>query len=267
MFLNASIPHLYCLLRREFLYDQQRGHGEYEPCAVFGVTSIQSRAVMFVAMTERGAQVDRLPVSAFCWKPCPPLPLGVLELWDAFSYDVAVTEFDYLRGLSCLVRGKDRQYRKGEYVLTLDWARSAYAEDAGEGGHKSAHLIRLETGHFSLMPNNRIFWREPSFVTKPLQPGVRLKHGHYLTNSHNWTAEDGSKWMAGDDARFFYDGREMTDLAAPAPAVGSSHPRSKYPRGVRATKLSPARGHNVTRVSEPSGARASVSGPPRGRLK
>lgn len=202
MFLNASLPHFYCLLRREFLYDQRKGHGEYEPCAVFGVTSIPSRAVMFVAMTERGAQIDRLPVSAFCWKPCDPLPLDHLELWDAFSYDVAVTEFEYLRGLRCEYLAKNRVWRPGAYVLTLDWAKSAYAEDAGEGGHKSGHLLKLDTGHYAIAPNNRIYWREGSFITKPFMPGD--DRPDYLTNSHNWQAEDGNKWAAEDTDLLFY---------------------------------------------------------------
>ena len=202
MFLNASIPHFYCLLRKEFLYNQTRGHGEYIPCAVFGVTSIQSRAVMFLAMTENGAQIDRLPVSAFCSEPCPPLPLDVLELWDCFSYDVAVTEFDFLRGLSCVVLGKDKQWRAGVYMMTFDWTMSPYADDAGEGGHKSGHLIHLDSGHYSIQPNNRIYWREASFITRPFLPGDRPD---YLTNSQNWCCEDGNKWVCDDSNAFFYD--------------------------------------------------------------
>lgn len=201
-FLNISIPHFYCLLRKEFLYDQSSGHGEYVPCAVFGATSLQSRALMFLAMTENGAQVDRLPISAFCWKPCEPIPLGHLEPWDSFSYDLSVTEFDYLRGLSCLVLTKDRQWRPGTYVMTFDWAKSPYAEDAGEGGHKSGHLISLESGHYAIQPNNRIFWREASFITKPLVPGDRPD---YLTNSHNWSCEDGLKWALEDTGKVFYE--------------------------------------------------------------
>jgi hypothetical protein len=208
MFLNASIPHFYCLLRKEFLYDQRKGHGEYIPCAAFGVTSIQSRAVMFLAMTENGAQVDRLPISAFCWKPCEPLPLDHLELWDAFSYDIAVTEFDFLKGLQGWALSKGRAWYAGEYVMTFDWAKSAYAEDAGEGGHKSGHLLKLDSGHYAIMPNNRIFWREASFITKPFIPGQ--DRPDYLTNSHNWSCEDGLKWAAEDTERIFYADQDLT---------------------------------------------------------
>lgn len=208
-FLNASIPHIYCLLRREFLYDQQRGHGEYERCAIFGVTSIQSRALMFLAMTERGAQIDRLPISAFAWQPCEPLPLGHLQLWDAFSYHVAVTEFDFLRGLACWYLSKGRRWYRGRYVMTFDWAHSAYAEDPGEGGHKSGHLLRLETGHYAIAPNNRIFWREGSFITRPLVPGK--DRPDYLTNTHVWQGEDGHRWAAEDSPAMFYGDQDLEE--------------------------------------------------------
>ncbi len=202
MHLNASIPHFYCYLRAEYLYDLQSHHGELIPCAVFGVASIPSRALMFHAMTENGAQIARLPIAAFCWKKeAPSQPLEMLELWDCFSYDVAVTQFEYLKGLRVDVLLRDRHRHTGEYMMTIDWCGSSYSEDAGEGGHKNAHLIKLENGNFALQPNNRCFWFEPSFITAPLtgNPG-------YKTNSHTWSVENkGGKWMTSHDDRMFYD--------------------------------------------------------------
>jgi len=124
-----------------------------------------------------------------------------LELWDAFSYDISVTTYEYLKGLHCHVKLKNGQWFPGLYVVTLDWAGSAYAEDPGEGGHKCGHLLALETGHYAIQPNNRIYWREASFITKPLQTSERPD---YLTNNHVWSCETGSKW-AEDSARFFYE--------------------------------------------------------------
>lgn len=202
MYLNASLPHFVCLIRNEYLYNQTKGFGEYTPCIVFGVTSIRSRAVLFVCMLNNGAQIDRLPISAFCWKPSDPLPLDVVELWDCFSYHISVTQFDFLKGLQCYTLGKDKQWYSGEYVMTLDWAESPYAEDAGESGHKSGHLLKLATGHFAIMPNNRIYWREASFITQPLQP--EQDRPDYITNEQNWSCEDGHKWHTEDSDVFFY---------------------------------------------------------------
>jgi hypothetical protein len=202
MFLNASIPHFYCYLRKEYLYDLRSHHGEFVSVAVFGLASVPTRAIMFHAMTENGAQIARLPISAFVHKADAPtdIPLDCLELWDCFSYDVSVTVFDYLRGLRCRTILKDRRWYLGKYMMTIDWCNSPYAEDPGEGGHKNAHLIALDNGLFAAQPNNRVIWSEPSFVTKPLEenPG-------YKTNSHVWSCEDkGSKWHASDDDLFFY---------------------------------------------------------------
>lgn len=212
MFLNASIPHIYCQLRAEYLYNLEDHYGEFIPVAVFGVASIPSRAVMFHAMTEGGAQIARLPISAFVHRAdAPDLPLEVLELWDAFSYDIAVTAYDYMRGLRCRTLLRDTLWRTGEYVMTLDWAGSNYAEDPGEGGHKCAHLLKLDNGCFALQPNNRILWEEPSFITKPIQapPG-------YKTNTHVWSVENkGPHWHTADDPAFFYtlvDPRDRTNL-------------------------------------------------------
>jgi hypothetical protein len=203
MFLLASVPHWYCFLRSEFLYNGEAHHGEVTPVAVFGVTSLQSRALTFHVMTDRGAQVDRIPLHALCWKPdAPAQPLDVLELWDCFSYDIAVHEFAYLRGLRCRTILKDRRWYAGEYLMTFDWAKSAYAEDAGEGGHKTGVLIRLDNGNFALQPNNRILWYEPSFITRPYAEGERPD---YRTNTRNWACEGMAKWHTEDGPAFFYD--------------------------------------------------------------
>ena len=154
-------------------------------------------------MLNTGAQVARLPICALAWKEdAPVLPLDHLQLWDCFSYDVAVTEYEYLKGIRCSVCLKDRTWVDGTYQYTIDWYGSRYAEDAGEGGHKCAHFIQLDNGLFAALPNNRIFWREPSFITQPLQPGDRPD---YLTNSHTWKCERDSKWATEDSDRYFYD--------------------------------------------------------------
>ena len=202
-FLNISIPHFYCLLRKEFLYNQEKGHGEFIGCAVFGATSIQSRAVMFIVMTERGAQIDRMPLHALAWKKCERQPLDHLELWDAFSYHMSCTQFEYLKGLRCEVLSKNKQWLQGEYLLTFDWAKSAYAEDSGEGGHKSGHLIKLDNGNFAIMPNNRIYWREASFITNPYKSDE--ERPDFKTNNQNWSCEDGLKWELEDSDRMFYE--------------------------------------------------------------
>lgn len=204
MFLNADIPILYCHARKEFFYDGQKGHGDFMPVAVFGVASIPGRALMFHAMTEIGAQVARLPLSAFVHKlDAPARPLDELELWDCFSHDISVHEFGYLRGLRVVAMLKNKDRVDGQYLFTIDWTNSAIADNPGDGGHKNAHVIQLDDGNYAALPNHRLAWFEPSFVTKPF--ALTGQHPDFITNTRIWKAENIGKWSAEDSDRQFYD--------------------------------------------------------------
>ena len=64
-YLNANIPVMYAQIRREYLYDLKKHHGEVEDCILFGIASITGRPVLFHAIMENGAVFYRLPISAF----------------------------------------------------------------------------------------------------------------------------------------------------------------------------------------------------------
>ena len=89
-YLNASIPPIYCQIRREYLYDLRKHQGEAEDCVVFGLASIPGRAVLFHTLLTNGAVYWRLPISAFLQKgydrrSVPDQNLVDLELWNSFS--------------------------------------------------------------------------------------------------------------------------------------------------------------------------------------
>ena len=91
----ANLPHIKCYVRKEYLRDLEDGHGEFVEATILAVKSIQGRALYFEAyLPESGACFDKFPLSAFVWKKdiveSEQLPLDVLELWDAFSYEVQV---------------------------------------------------------------------------------------------------------------------------------------------------------------------------------
>ena len=44
-FLVANLPPIHSYIRREFLYDFERGHGEYEPCIWISLKSIIKRGI------------------------------------------------------------------------------------------------------------------------------------------------------------------------------------------------------------------------------
>ena len=67
-YLNANIPATYAQIRREYLYDCKKHHGEVEDCIVFGLSALTGRAILFHAIMENGAVFYRLPISAFIQK-------------------------------------------------------------------------------------------------------------------------------------------------------------------------------------------------------
>lgn len=196
---SISVPIFKCLVRNQYLFNLEEKHGEYTPVVVFGLTSLPGRAVGFHIMTDGGAQIARIPVSALIHKEdAPNLPLDWLELWDCFSYQVQAVTYNYLDEMKCKVLLKDRNWYEGQYKFTIDWVGGDYAEEASE--YKCGHVIALDNGCFAIQPNNRIYWiGDPSFIVNPLQefPG-------YKVNSHNWKCENEGKWFTENSDKFFY---------------------------------------------------------------
>ena len=44
-YLNANIPVEYAQIRREYLYDLKKHHGEVEDCIIFGMSAITGKAI------------------------------------------------------------------------------------------------------------------------------------------------------------------------------------------------------------------------------
>lgn len=199
--LNCDIPPICCLVRAEFLYNLEKGHGEFYECMIFGLASIQGLALTFHCMLANGAQFARLPIHAFAWnREAPTQAIDELMLWNCFSYNVTVTPFTWLRDLRVDMLGRNKQWYPGQYLFTVDWYGSSLAEDPGEGGFKQAHILKLQNGNYAGQPNNRLRWHEPSFITKPFP-----ERPDYITNAHVWSAEQMSKWVTEDSGAYFYD--------------------------------------------------------------
>ena len=71
-YLNANIPVEYAQIRREYLYDLKKHHGEVEDCIIFGISSLTGKSILFHAIMENGAIFYRLPISAFIQKGFKP---------------------------------------------------------------------------------------------------------------------------------------------------------------------------------------------------
>ena len=45
----ANVPYIKCYVRKEYLYDLEKGHGEFEDCVLIAVKSMQGKALIFEA--------------------------------------------------------------------------------------------------------------------------------------------------------------------------------------------------------------------------
>ena len=206
-YLNANIPVMYCQIRREYLYDCKKHHGEVEDCMVFGIASMSGHALLFHAIMENGGIFYRLPISAFIQhgfdvKKVPRMRLDEVELWDCFSYYPSVTVFDALSSQAGKYRGKDKKWYTGSYLFTIDWAHpesnivdTDHSEIPQE--HKCAHIMALKNGNYAAQPNNRILWHISSFT-------VRDEIPDWDVQTTEWTVEDSREWKTEDTDKFFY---------------------------------------------------------------
>jgi len=210
--MNINIPPIECYIRKEYLYNLEKGHGELVVGTVFSVKSLQGHALLFQVMTEIGAVYDKIPISAlvsFNNPDAPHLEFHVLQLWDSFSYNIEAVQFMFLKGKRCMVMLKNGERKEGIYRFTLDWQGdgsqslpTTYAEEPSQ--HKSCHVIELFDGQFCGYPNNRILWNEPSMVEKPFKtiPDYKLNMQLYHCESHDkWSAMD----KKGTEDNYFYE--------------------------------------------------------------
>jgi hypothetical protein len=202
-YLNANIPPIYCQIKREYLYDLQKHHGEAEDVVIFGIASIAGKAILFHCMLENGAIFYRLPISAFFQKhfqrtKVPDMQVHELQLWNCFSYHPSVHHFDFLSSARGKYKGIDEKFYPGEYLFTLDWASPdsnildiEHSEIPQE--HKCAHVLALDNGNFAAQPNNRIIWNIPSFTVKDNWPDYSVQTTYWNVENKGLVTEDSDK--------------------------------------------------------------------------
>ena len=208
-FLVANIPPVHCYIRKEFLYDFEKGHGEYEHCIWVSLKSIRGQAFRIEAYLPRyGALYDKLPLHAFVSRtdnlPQTFLPLDTIQIWDCFSYDMTVIQKAFLRNLSCQFYAKDKQMYNGEYMFTVDHAApdlniidTSYAEWPED--HKSFNFIQLDNGQYAAQPNNRcLFFDAASNPKEMLFPDFKVCTKKYVV-------ETNPKWRLGDSDTVTYE--------------------------------------------------------------
>lgn len=160
--LNVDIPiPIFAKVRKNFLYNHERGYDQYEDCVIFAAHSVVNEALTFHIMVDNGAMFSRLPIHALCWKDAPQQPLSSLQSWDCFSEKIAAIAYSFLDHCRCKVLLPDKQ-EWGEYVCTFDWHGNMWSESPWQ--YKCLHLIKLDDGNFTLQPNNHLLWINQAFT-------------------------------------------------------------------------------------------------------
>ena len=202
--LNANIPAIECYVRGNYLRDQHDSHDKYFPCMIFGVASMQGRSPLFHFLMEDGGVWWRMPISAFCAEPgVPEVDIHDLVLWNSFSSQISVTEFEAMRHMRMTYVARSGEFVNGKYLFTLDWhspdsnqINAGFSENPGQ--HKCGHVILRDDGNYAIQPNNRVRLFDPSFTTKK---GTLIER---LINTRLWDVEDADKWRTSDDDRYEY---------------------------------------------------------------
>lgn len=189
--LNCDIPPTEVWVRDEFLHAHERGHGDVTRGYAFGVASVPGQSIGFHVLLENGAQYGRLPLHALLVQPKGRVinNLEWIETWDCPSSTVSCVTYDFLAGKKVDARiptqmANYSDWFPGEYLFTLDWNASAYADGVGDLGWKCAHVLRLDAGHFAALPNNKIRWYDKAFV-RPFS-----ERPDYKVNPVKWSVEN-----------------------------------------------------------------------------
>lgn len=210
--LIANLPPVRCYVRKEFLYDFEKGHGEFEPCFWVSIKSIRGEAFRIESYLHNyGALYDKLPLHAYVWRTDiveeEMMPLDFLQIWDCMSYDVTVLEKKVISGLRCRYLNKHKQWVWGNYMFTVDSSfpdanlvNTGFSEDMED--HKSFNFLRLDNGQFAAQPNNRTIILEPS--NNPSE----LKFPDFSVARRKWSVEAEAKWALGDTDTVMYMKRE-----------------------------------------------------------
>jgi len=206
-YLVSSLPPFKCFVRKEFLYNFEKGFGEFEPAIWVSLKAIRGQVFRIESLLPNyGALYDKLPLHAYVWHTDDPgtLDIDLLQLWDCMSYRFTIIEKIGLRNLGVKFLGKDRQWHHGNYLFTVDFCAdgmdvdTTFVETAEE--HKSFNFIKLLNGQIATQPNNRCLWYDQALVP------AEVKKPDFQAARTIWSVDGSRKWATGDD--WFYDLQE-----------------------------------------------------------
>lgn len=201
MILNSNIPSFKALVKKSYFTKNETDSNDYYDVYVFGIQSCAGKVLTFHVLTDSGMLRSRVPISEIYTKvPTNDIPFYYKQLWDCFSENVSVIEYDFLAFHRCQVVLRDGTKVWATYILTVDWYRNPYSNEPSD--YKCGHLLQSDDGYLMCMPNNRIFWKDSNWVTKKLPND--LKQFKVDTNFDS-VENQSDRWVVEDTDSFYYD--------------------------------------------------------------
>ena len=199
--LNANIPSFKALVRKSYFTKNQKDYSEFYNVYVFGIQSCAGTILTFHVMVDNGMVRSRVPISEiYTKKPIIDIPFNFKQLWDCFSENVAVIEYDFLAYHRAQIVLRDGSKVWGTYMFTIDWFNNPYSDEPTD--YKCGHIFESDEGYLMCMPNNRIFWKDSNWVTKKLPDDLK----QYKVDTELPSVENQSdKWVTEDGDSFYYD--------------------------------------------------------------
>jgi hypothetical protein len=201
MKLNSNIPSFKALVKKSYFTNDANDSNEYYNVYVFGLQSVSGKIVTFHVLTDSGMLRSRVPLSEIYTKvPTNDIPFNYKQLWDCFSENVSVVEYDFLAFHRAQVVLRDGSKVWATYVFTIDWYKNPYSDEPSD--YKCGHVLESDDGYLLCMPNNRIFWKDSNWVTKSLPEDLKqFKVDTDLPSVENQS----DRWVAEDTNSFYYD--------------------------------------------------------------
>jgi len=199
--LNENIPSFKAMVRKSFFTKDETDRNEFYNVYVFALQSYPGTILTFHVMTDTGMLRSRVPMSEiYTHEPTNDIPFNYKQLWDCFSENVTVTEYNFLAYHRAQIVLRDGSKVWGTYLFTVDWFNNPYSDEPSD--YKCGHVFAADDGYLLCMPNNRIFWRDSNWVTKKLPENLK----QYRVDTELPSVENqSSRWVTEDTDSFYYD--------------------------------------------------------------
>jgi hypothetical protein len=199
--LNSSVDSFKCLVRLSHFTKKEEDNDKFHNAYVFGIQSVSGKILTFHIMTDYGMLRSRVPISEIFFKePKQDIPFHFKQLWDCFSENHSVTNFEFLKGKRAEVILKDKTKVWVTYLMTIDWFDNPYSDEPSD--YKCGHILVADDGYLLCQPNNRIFWKDSNWVTSDFP----LKREEIKVDNDLLSVETSSdRWVSEDSNSYYYD--------------------------------------------------------------